>query len=379
MKNPRIDIILLIGGIIWLCFAVANISLILLNPRKKSLHTCNSNLTKNIRNIIQNDESIRKLSGTTVCRTFIIEEDLEEEPVKKPFVRNIFADATGMKLLLEPETHSSENTMSNCLTSSSDINISNNSKSDPSKSSITSNNPVSSNDEELISTYERNLSEANTTISKSSSDINISNNSKSNPSKSSITGTNPISSNDEELISTYYEPNLSEANTTISKSYNHLIADNSSKSSIKNDNSESIDQVASIHENKAGLTSIHSNSKKSSNTKTTNYQITVGEDNTANNSLLNQAFIEDPTAAKEHVFGRKENFIFSENGTIIGTIESDSGFESNDSTIKFEERHGTHSKKVSYRIFPNEGKENTIFDEGYYRTRVRFSFKKALL
>ena len=102
MKNPRIDIILLIGGIIWLCFAFANISLILLNPRKKSLHTCNSNLTKNIRNIIQNDESIRKLSGTTVCRTFIIEEDLEEEPVKKPFVRNIFADATGMKLLLEP-------------------------------------------------------------------------------------------------------------------------------------------------------------------------------------------------------------------------------------------------------------------------------------
>ena len=103
------------------------------------------------------------------------------------------------------------------------------------------------------------------------------------------------------------------------------------------------------------------------------------KDNTANNSLLNQAFIEDTTAAKEHVFGRKENFIFSENGTIIGTIESDSGFESNDSTIKFEERHGTHTKKVSYRIYPIEGKENTTFNEGYYRTRVRFSFKKALL
>ena len=329
MENPKIDMILLIGGIIWLCFAVANISLMLLNPRKKSLHTCNSNLTKNIRNIIQNDETIRKLSGTTVCRTFIIEEDLEEEPVKKPFVRNFFAEATGMKLLLEPETHSSEKTMSNCLTSSSDINFSNNSKSDPSKSSITSNNPVSSNDEELISTY--------------------------------------------------YEPNLSEANTTISKSSNHRIADNSEKSSIKNDNSESIDQVASIHENKADLTSIYPNSKKSSNSKTTKYQSTVGEDNTANNSLLNQAFIEDTTAAKEHVFGRKENFIFSENGTIIGTIESDSGFESNDSTIKFEERHGTHTKKVSYRIFPIEGKENTTFNEGYYRTRVRFPFKKALL
>ena len=84
IENYLVRWVILIGSVIELSVIAFHVGLLFRRPpRMYVLHNCHSKLAKDIRKIMENDDTIQKIQGTSTCQTWIIEEASSEDEDNK--------------------------------------------------------------------------------------------------------------------------------------------------------------------------------------------------------------------------------------------------------------------------------------------------------